>query len=149
MIYVSYDIVLTRRRRTALSVSCPCLVSVRISRKSCPVCCLDKDETELSGLSVSLSANVWYLRGHFCNELLIWFSSLCHFVSLSWRKRAMQAFIQSYRIFMNIPIGFHVRTRWVNFQNTSFISVYVFFTVADAPHFITFFPHDLGCFNAS
>ena len=24
-----------------------------------------------------------------------------------------------------------------------------FFTVADAPHFITFSPHDLGCFNAS
>ena len=88
-----------RRWRTVLSVSCLCLVFVRIFRKimsgvclsrfwqpveDCPmsfcphfvcldsvrnfrknaVCCLsvrpDKDETELSGLPVSLSADVWY-----------------------------------------------------------------------------------------
>ena len=94
LIYVSL-----RRRRTALSVSCPCLVFARIFRKIlsgvCPVSgfcpdsvCLDsvrcqdsvrifrkkafrclsvrpdKDKTELSGLSLSLSADVWFLYSY-------------------------------------------------------------------------------------
>ena len=78
----SFDRGWGRRRSTALSVSCPCLVPVSVcpdfsgfDSVCCPesgfrpdfrkknVLCLsvrpDKDETEISGLSVSLSADVW------------------------------------------------------------------------------------------
>ena len=38
---VTCERLLSRRRRTALSVSCPCLVFVRIFRKIVPAVCLD------------------------------------------------------------------------------------------------------------
>ena len=51
----------TRRRRTTLSVSCPCLVFLDFleNRVRCLSVRVNMDEKELSGLSLSLSADVW------------------------------------------------------------------------------------------
>ena len=58
---VTCERLLSRRRRTALSVSCPCLVFVRISGRSCPVsvCCPDSVRI----LSVSILSAVRILSG--------------------------------------------------------------------------------------